>query len=499
LTQPPPLFEARRLSKRFGGVQALDDVSLSLEAGVIVGLIGENGAGKSTLIKCWAGAHRPDGGAMAVNGRAMRFQGPADAEASGLRFIHQELQLVPYFDAVENCFLGRRYPRKNGLIDWAAMRRRIRDLAEELAPDLPLDVPVHRLSAGHRQFVEILRALLTEGKLLVLDEPTTALSEPEVGRLFGALRAIRARGTAVVYISHRLEEVLSLTDRIAVMRDGRLVDQVATDQVSAGDLVALMSGDLHRSHRPTVRPAGEPLLRVEGLRVGESGPGVSFQVGRGEIVGLYGLLGSGRSETLQALFGAAPAAAGHVTFDGAPYRPRSPHQAIRQGVALVPEDRRRQALVLRHSVRRNLTLPHLDRFRRLPYLPWISGAKEQSFVMRVAKALSLKFSRDSQAARFLSGGNQQKLVVGRWLAQTPRLFLFDEPTQGVDVRSKAEIHDEIRSAADRGAAVLVASSDLDELRDVAHRILALRNGSVVASFDCAAASRSRVLEACYGG
>ncbi len=487
------------MSKRFGGVQALDDVSISIEAGTIVGLIGENGAGKSTLIKCWAGVHRPDSGALSIDGQAVRFQGPADAEAAGLRFIHQDLQLVPYFDAVENCFLGRRYPRKNGLIDWAAMRGRIGALAAELVPDLPLDVPVHRLSAGHRQFVEILRALLTQGRLLVLDEPTTALSEQEVGRLFDAIRAIRARGAAVVYVSHRLEEVLSLTDRVAVMRDGRFVGQVETDQAAAAELVVMMSGDLHRPDRPAGAPAGAPLLTVQGLRVGSSEQGMSFQVGRGEIVGLYGLLGSGRSETLLNLFGATPAAGGRVTFDGAPYRPRSPRQAIRRGVALVPEDRRRQALVLGHSVRRNLTLPHLDLFRRLPHLPWVSGRKERDFVSRVAKALSLRFARDGQPARFLSGGNQQKLVVGRWLARVPRLFLFDEPTQGVDVRSKAEIHDEIRAIAAQGAAVLVASSDLDELRDIAHRILAVRNGAVAASFDAASVTRSRVLEACYGG
>lgn len=499
LTSDTPLLETRRLEKRFGGVVALDSVSLSIRAGMVTGLIGENGAGKSTLIRCWAGAEQPDGGELQLDGRPVRFSSPADAEAAGFRFIHQDLQLVPYFDAVENCFLGRPYPRRGGLIDWKGMRRQVGAVAEALAPDLPLDVPVARLSAGHRQLVEILRALLTKARLLVLDEPTTALSEQEVARLFAAVRTIRRHGTAVVYVSHRLEEVLALADTIAVMRDGHMVGTVVAADVEATDLVTMMSGDLHRIAPPHAAATAQTLLEVEGLRVGAHDGGMSFRVGRGEIVGLYGLLGSGRSETLMSLFGAQQCAQGHMHLDGRPFRPRSPRQAIKRGVALVPEDRRRQALVAKHSIRANLTLPHLSAFRRGRRIPWVSRVREERFVRRIAQKLSLVFANSSQPVETLSGGNQQKVVAGRWFAAEQTLFLFDEPTKGVDIKSKAEIHDEIRAVASGGAGVLVASSDLEELLDVADRILAVRDGHVAGAFDRAVFSRARILEACYGG
>jgi len=491
-----PLLGCRGVTKRFGGVTALAGVDLAIDAGTVHALVGENGAGKSTLIKCWAGVHPPDAGTLTLDGAPVAFDSPRAAEAAGLRFIHQELSLVPHFDAVENVFLGRRYPTARGRIDWRAMRREVAARAGVLAPGLPLDVPARRLSVGQRQLVEILRAFLSDARLVVMDEPTTALTDAEAERLFAAIRRLRDRGTAVVYVSHRLEEVLALADTVTVLRDGATVASRPAAELDTRALVHLMSGALHDMEVETERRAGAPLLEVEELVAGRDPHGMTFTVHEREVVGLYGLMGAGRSTALHALYGAAPLT-GRVSLDGTPFRPAEPAAAIARGVVLVPEDRRRQGLVGHHAVRRNLTLPLLKRFRATR-LPVPSGAKERAFVDRVADVLSLRYAGPEQPVRELSGGNQQKLVVGRWFAGGNRVYLLDEPTRGVDVHAKAELHAEIRRLAAAGAGVLVASSDLPELLDVADRILAVRDGAIAAEFPRGQATQAAILAACYG-
>ena len=422
---------------------------------------------------------------------------PGDAEAAGLRFIHQELQLVPYFDAVENVYLGRRYPHRGPWIDRSAMRRVVREVASHLAPDLPLDTPASALSIGYRQMVEVLRAFLHRARVVVMDEPTAALTAGETARLFTAIAQLKAEGTAVVYVSHRLEEVLALADRVTVLKDGCVVATRAAAQLDTARLVRLMSGSVSDRPRRAPRKTGQEVLRVDQLRTGGRRAGITFSLGAGEILGLYGLLGAGRSRTLHALFGAAPSS-GEIWLHGQSFRPSNPRDAVAHGLALVPEDRRIQALDLAQSVRFNMTLPLLRHFRRWRWLPFPAGHRERHFVERVGRMLGLRSIGPAQPVRELSGGNQQKIVVGRWFGRDNTIYLFDEPTRGIDVRAKGDIHDEIRRLAGVGAGIIVASSDLPELMDRADRILVLRDGGIAAAFDATTARSDQIVAACYG-
>ena len=487
------------LTKSFGGVAALKGVDIAIAAGEVHGLIGENGAGKSTLIKCWAGALRPDGGRIALDGRAVSFDSPLESEHAGLRFIHQELNLVPHFTAVESIFVGRPYPKRFGLIDRAAMRRQVEGVAAALAPGLPLDVPVGRLSPGQRQLTEILRAFVDRARLVVMDEPTASLSEGECRRLFAAIRRLRAAGTSVVYVSHRLEEVLELADTITVLRDGMSVAQLPAGQLDKASLIRLMSGGA--GHAPAARGTAAsdaaPVLTVRDLQLMPA-HSISFDVRASEIVGLYGLMGAGRSTLLQSLFGAARPHRIDLELGGRPFRPRSPRAAIAAGIVFVPEDRRSQGLVPRHSIRDNLTLPRLSRYRRWRALPIPSGRLQDAYVRKVAQRLRARFVAPLQPIAELSGGNQQKFLLGRWLEPKARVLLLDEPTRGVDVGAKAEIHAAIRELAESGTAVLFATSDLAELIELSDRVLVLKDKALVAQFRGAELTSNAVVAACHG-
>jgi len=400
---------------------------------------------------------------------------------------------VPYFDVVENVYLGRRLPRRRLGLDRAAMRREVSRLVDELAPGLPLDRAVSRLSPGQQQMAEILRAFLGDVRILVLDEPTAALGDGEVRRLFDAIGRLRRDGVAIVYVSHRLEEALALCDRATVLRDGRVVATEPCAGLDARRLVALMSGD-HPPRPATVRPAlGTPLLRLR-----PDGGDQEVVVRRGEVVGLYGLLGAGRSRLLHGLFGAATPV-GAASLAGVAFAPRSPAAAIRAGVVLVPEDRAGQGLVLRHGVRANVALPLLRRFRWFARLPLPAPAREREFALSLRARVRARFADPEQPVGRLSGGNQQKLLLGRWLAQRNQVYLLDEPTRGIDVAAKAELHARIRELAAEGAAVLLATSDMQELLALSDRILVLRAGRVVADLAAADTSARAVLEASYGG
>ena len=486
-----PALDADTLGKSFGGVPVLRNVSFAVRAGEVHALLGQNGAGKSTLIKCCMGAVRPDSGVIRIGGTVANFAGPADAMAAGVRVIHQERSLVPYFDVVENVFLGQRYPRGGLALGWSAMHRAVSAIAADLAPDLPLRTPVSRLSPGQQQMAEILRAFLGRARIVVLDEPTTALGEHDVRRLFDAVRRLRREGTAVVYVSHRLEEVLSLCDRATVLRDGQVVTTEDCAGLDAKRLIALMSGDHTAPQAAATRAIMTPLLRIDT-------PSTTLTVGGGEIVGLYGLLGSGRSRLLRALFGAVPSHTMRATLRGEPFAPRTPAQAIRRRVVLVPEDRAAQGLVLRHPVRTNVTLPLLRRFRRLARLPWPSRGLEVRFAESMRQRVMARFATTEQPVGRLSGGNQQKLLLGRWLAQDNALYLLDEPTKGIDVGAKAELHDRIRALAAAGAGVLLATSDLPELLSLSDRVVVLRAGQPVAQFGPGEASAAAVLAASHG-
>jgi ribose transport system ATP-binding protein len=480
---------AHSLVKRYPGVLALDRVSLTVRGGEVHAVAGENGAGKSTLMQLLSGAIVPDGGAIEVDGRAVRFGSPRDAHACGIRMIHQELSLVPELTVAENIFLGAE-PARRGLVHRERQATEARAVLDRLGQrHLATDARIDDLPLAARQMTEIAKSVAQRARVLIMDEPTAILAHEETDALFTVIAQLRAEGVAIVYISHRLEEIFRVADRATVLRDGRLVATAPIAERSRGEIVRLMVGrELAAGYPAATRPAGDELLRIEGL---SSGPVVdaSMTLRRGEIVGLVGLVGSGRTELARAIFGAAPIRAGRLFVDGAPYRPRAPRDAIAAGIALLPEDRKRQGLVLDAAIRENASLPTLSSLARTGV---VDRRREREEVTRWVDALSVRTPSLEQPVRLLSGGNQQKVVVARWMLAHSRLLLFDEPTRGIDVGAKAEIYTLMRRLADDGAAILMISSDLPEALGMADRIVVMRGGRIVGELPRDAATQDRV-------
>ena len=497
--QSSPLLSARGLVKRFGGAVALEGADLTIAKGSIHALVGENGAGKSTLIKCLLGVHRPDAGAILLAGEPLALEGPADAERRGLRGIHQELNLVPSFDAIENAFVGRRYPRRGPFIDRAAMRGKVARVAAEIAPDLPLDRPASRLTPGQRQMAEIVRALIEPSQLVIMDEPTSSLGEAEAERLHEAVRKLAQRGCAVLFISHRLNEVMALCDAYTVLRNGRTPGAGAIADIDRAGLVALMTGAPAAAARPYLAAAkgADPVFTAD-IPFGPSGGRIALSVRPGEIVGLYGLVGAGRSSLLKVLWGARPAKGGRTAIDGRPLV-GGPAARIARGIAYVPEDRRREGLAMTLSIADNLGLPHLSSFRRTQALPLPSPAKLRRFARDVAGRLKVAMAAPDRPPAILSGGNQQKLLFGRWFGRPIRLLLVDEPSRGVDVGAKGEIHAEVLTLAAAGAGVLMATSDIEELLALSTRVLVLNAGRLAGEFAAPPFDRNAIVAAAFGG
>jgi ABC-type sugar transport system ATPase subunit len=494
-----PRLEMRRIEKRFGGVVALAGVDFEARAGEIHGLCGENGAGKSTLLKVLSGVwpHGSYAGEVRVDGRLLALRSTADARAAGIGIVHQELMLVPEMSVAANLFLGRERTRF-GVVDDLAIEAEARALLARFELDREIDVraPVGSLGIGRQQMVEIARALSDEVKVLVLDEPTAALTSEECARLFAWLRDLAGRGTTCIYVSHRMDEVFALCDRITVLRDGRTVDTVVTAETRPAKVVAMMVGrDVPSRHAPPVAPAcAPPVLEVDDLHVGKVLSNLRFTVGRGEVVAVAGAMGSGRTALLETLFGCARApVSGRVHIEGRPLALTSPGAAIEAGVALVPEDRKGRGLVLGLSVDDNLALPSLARGGLFGLVDDL--ALEQAAASRIA-ALHVRGAAEAEVAT-LSGGNQQKVVIGKWLEHPPRLLLLDEPTRGVDVGAREEIYAILAELQKRGVAILLASSDLPEVVRLAHRILVLRKGIVAAELG-AGAREEEIVEVSTG-
>ncbi len=496
-TSTAPLLEVRGLEKSFPGVRALSGVSFDVSAGEVHALLGENGAGKSTLIKIVSGVYQPDAGEILIDGRATRFATPEEAKRAGVATIYQELLLFPELTVAENIFLGHAPCARGGRIDWRAMRAEAEALLASLEiDDLAADQIVGALSVGHRQRVEILRALSHDARILIMDEPTAALTESDVARLFGIVRKLKSRGVGIVYISHRLDELFEIADRVTVLRDGAYVGSRAMAETSAAELVQMMVGRRIETLFPKTAVAiGAPVLEARDLVRRPMTRNVSLTVRAGEIVGLAGLVGSGRSELAQVLFGITPAEHGDVRLMGEAVTIGSPESARQRGIAYVPEDRGVQGLVRPMSVLHNFSLAALGALSRLGF---IDRAAERRLAEAGVKRFSVKTSSVDEIAGRLSGGNQQKIVLGKWLANNPKLLILDEPTRGIDVGAKAEIHRLMCELAADGVAILMISSELPEVLGMSDRVLVMREGRLVAEFDRARATSEAVGAAMMG-
>ncbi len=472
----PPLLEARALSKQFPGVRALRGVSFTLQRGEVLAVIGENGAGKSTLMKILAGVQSPDGGEILVDGQPVRIASVRAAQALGIALIHQELNLADNLDIAANIFLGRE-PRRCGFIDRTRIAAEARTHLQRVGLDLPPETIVGTLPIGRQQLVEIAKALSSQARVLIMDEPSSSLSQHETETLFRVVRDLRAQGISVIYISHRLGEVQALADRVVVMRDGEKAGELARGEIEHATMVRLMVGrDLSQFYQRHPRPPGEPVLEVNRLRTpAHPRSEVSFQVRRGEIVGVAGLVGAGRTELLQTLFGVTPGVGGEMRMSGQALRPRSPQTAIAAGMALVPEDRKQHGLILAMSVRENASLPSLRRDQRSGFL---NRTAERTVARETVEKLGVKTPGLEQTVQHLSGGNQQKIVLGKWLALQPRLLLLDEPTRGIDIGAKREIYRLMDQLAAEGVAVLFVSSEMEEVLGMADRVLVMHEGQL---------------------
>jgi ribose transport system ATP-binding protein len=497
-----PLLTARGIFKAFPGVQALQDVGLHLERGEVLAVVGENGAGKSTLMKILAGVEKPDAGAMELDGQAYAPADVAAAQNFGVVLIHQELNLAENLDIAGNIFLGRE-PRRGGAL--GLIGRRIYTEASPILRRLGLEVsprtPVSLLSIGQQQLVEIARALSLRSRVLIMDEPTSSLAQRETERLFAVIRDLRRDGIGVLYISHRLKEVHEIADRVLVLRDGRNAGELQRAEISHEAMVRLMVGrelrQFFRRTRTTHAAVGRPLLRVRGLRlpVGGGAP-INFDVAAGEVLGLAGLMGSGRTELGEALFGIGSALAGEVELDGRSERIRTPAEAIRRGIFLLPEDRRSQGLVLAASVKENITLASLDMVSRLAL---IVRRRENEMAAQMCQRLGVRTPSTDQTVSLLSGGNQQKVVLAKWLTRTPKLLILDEPTRGVDVGAKTEIYALIDRLAARGVAILMISSDLEEILGMSDRVLVMHEGSMAGELDRDDLTEQSIMSLATGG
>jgi ABC-type sugar transport system ATPase subunit len=503
-TREAPFLEAKGLVKRYPGVVALDDASGALRSGVVLGLLGKNGAGKSTLIKILAGAVKPDEGEIWFDGKLTTITGPHHATDLGVAVVHQELADVPNLSVAENVELGLGYPKRAGLfVNQRALRAKTREALDFLGAHISPATPVGTLSVAERRLVMIARGLAANARLLILDEPSASLTDTEIGHLHQVVRTLQGRGVSVIYVTHRLDEVFQVTDRVAVMRDGTVVHAGATKDITKSRLVEHITGthEVAPERRERRVASGTPdrgeLLRVEGLSV----PGVvhdaSFTLRKGELLGIAGLVGSGRTELMRMIYGADSGSSGQVFVNGREVPIRTPRDGLRAGIVLLPEDRRSQGNVVDFSVRKNITLPYLARYRSRKPVPMPNTGREREYARSVIDRLGIKVAHEEQPVRYLSGGNQQKVVLAKWLDSGADIFIFDEPTHGVDVEGKEETYRLMEELALSGKGVIFISSEFTELVGACNRVLVMREGRLVDELEGDAISDAALVQRCY--
>jgi len=495
----PPLLELQNLSKSYGTVPALRSLSCTVWPGEVVGLVGENGAGKSTLIRLISGVIPPSAGQMLWSGKVVQFASPAAALASGIATIHQELNSCAHLSVAENMLLGEAWPRGRWRrVAWTSLMREASRRLLEFDLDIDPRRPMHQLTPAEQQEVAIAAALARDAQVLILDEPTASLTEMEARRLGARLRRLRDMGRSVIYVSHRLDEVMAVSDRILVLRDGRLTCDVPTPETSTPQVMEAMLGTIPARPQRTSQDrtsAGSPGFHMHRASCAGMFRDVSLHIGCGEIVGLGGLLGAGRSELARAIYGLYPLSSGRMELAGRPWSPGSPQQALAKGVVYLPEERKRQGLILEHSVLDSVGICIASRVSRWG---WIQRAKERQIVQAVLKRYTVRVQSLGQPVGTLSGGNQQKLLLGRWLERDPQFVILDEPTRGVDVAAKSQMHSLIQELAARGKLVLLISSDLPELVSLSDRIVVLNRGTVVTTLSGPGKTEHAVLMAAAG-
>lgn len=502
-----PFLETRDLVKDYPGVRAVDHVSLQFNPGEIMGLVGKNGAGKSSVIKMLAGASRPDGGEILLDGSPISLGHPHEATLLGMSFVHQELFVVPDLSVAENVELGLGYPRQAGLfVNFRKMNAKALDVLERLGGGIDPRAPIGSLPVAQQRLAMIARALVTDARVVVLDEPSASLTDEEISHMFGVLKDLAEHDVSVVYVSHRLEEIFELADRVAVMRDGAVVADRPVGEFDVRSLIEEITGtdaSATANERRVSRGVGGPpntdvALRVRDLSVAGRVSNVSFELHKGEILGLAGLVGAGRTELVRAVFGADRRSSGTIELGGVECQISEPRDGIDAGMVLLPEDRRTQGLIRDFSVRRNLTIGTLRQHRRTAAVPLPSPVLEREAAARAIESLDIKTASDQTPAAWLSGGNQQKLILGRWLESGADVFIFDEPTHGIDVGAKEEVYMLMERLAEEGRAILFISSEFGELVGVCHRVMVLREGELVGEIEGDLITESALLEHCYG-
>jgi len=492
------ILDLDQVSKSFLGVRALDRVSLRVRRGEVHALVGENGAGKSTIVNLIGGVFQPDGGTIWFDEKALNLRDPADSLRQGIAIIHQESTIVPGLSVAENIFLGRLPTRGGGLVDWKKLDRRAQKVLAQVGLDIDPQTPVEHLAIGGQQGVEIARAIALRPKLLIMDEPTSALTENEIKRLFEVIRRLEAEGLTVIFISHHLEEIWQIADRLTVLRDGQLVFTKSAREVSPSELAVAMIGHALKPDAEKAGPGpstqGAMALEVRGLS-NHHLQDINFGLRKGEVVGLAGVLGSGRTELLRAIYGADPIGSGAILLNGKRILVDSPATALLFGIFLVPEDRKQDALCSTMTVAENITLPYIS---RLSQLGWVMRRRQAALVDGYIDRLKIKTPRRSQPVAYLSGGNQQKTVLARWLSMKPRVLLLDQPTRGVDIGAKEEIYQLTRELASSGVAVVFVATEISELLRVCDRICVMRNGRIIQEFSSAGHTEHDVFLASIG-
>ena len=489
------LLQTKHLSKQFNGIYALKDINFSLEAGEIHGLVGENGAGKSTLIKILTGVYSLDEGEMLWNGQPVLNNNPVKSREMGISVIHQDRTLVPTFDGIENAYLGLSYPTKGGRIDWKEMRRRVSETAEDYGIDLELNKTAAEMSPPQRTCLEIVRAMMNECRLLILDEPTASLTDKESELLFEIIFRLKQKGTAILYVTHRMDEIFRLTDCITIFKNGEMVEKVATNQIDKDTLIGKMTDNWTAETVSGTEKIGNTLLKAEHI---QSKDGIvkdaCLEVHAGEILGVFGLGGSGRTELLECIYGYRSMLGGSITMNGMPVKQMTPEKAIKMGVALICEDRRGKAMIGNLSVRENVSLSSISDFSKNGI---VSDDKEKKAVKNMVLQLQIKMADLEQRAIELSGGNQQKVVFAKTLMTHPKVFLCDEPTQAVDVKTRSEIHKLLREEANNGCGVVFVSSDLKEVMEIADKIQIISAGRTRELLENDGITSQQVLSCCY--